>query len=69
MVENDRKWVLKKGASSGIGNATAERLAPLFDASLRAMFQRSLAHFTQLSAPAFAPNLAPHLEKLDARKG
>ena len=46
----------------------AASLPPLFDASLRAMFPRSLAHFARLCAhPAFAPDLARYLEKLDAR--
>lgn len=46
----------------------AASLAPLFDDSLREAFPRALAHFDRLRAhEAFAPDLGPYLEKLDAR--
>jgi glutathione S-transferase len=46
----------------------AASLQPLYDDSLRGAYPRALAHFDRLCAhEAFAPDLRPHLEKLDAR--
>ena len=43
-------------------------LTPLYGEELREMYPRALAHFARLCAhAAFAPDLGPYLEKLDAR--
>jgi elongation factor 1-gamma len=43
-------------------------LTPLYDEELRETYPRALAHFGRLCAhEAFAPDLGPYLEKLDAR--
>ena len=57
------------GVGPDTGSALARRfeaaLEPLFSESLPAAFPRALAHFERLCAhPAFAPDLAPYLEKL-----
>ena len=46
----------------------AAALEPLWDDDLRVSFSHALTHFARLCAhPAFAPDLAPYLEKLAAR--
>jgi glutathione S-transferase len=62
------EMVLMRNELSSAEQLTVLGLTPMMGDELAQLFPRACAHFAQLCAdPAFAPDLAPYLEKLAAR--